>query len=174
MIQYTIFRKEGAACHGFFGVYRAGAGAGRRNLSIDPLSARAPEGTVPHGSAARQRLYKDIYPLILRAAARDLDQVRIERDRITFTLVCPPGTLGVFELCQCGHRQMSRTRTRVLAEVIAEDIEILRDRGKYGLSRYRITRANGSVDYGYVYTIRTPYKDAVMEARRRISMRIGI
>ena len=111
------------------------------------------------------RLYKDIYPLILRAAARD---------RITFTLVCPPGTLGVFELCQCGHRQMSRTRTRVLAEVIAEDIEILRDRGKYGLSRYRITRANGSVDYGYVYTIRTPYKDAVMEARRRISMRIGI
>ena len=101
------------------------------------------------------RLYKDIYPLILRAAARDLDQVRIERDRITFTLVCPPGTLGVFELCQCGHRQM-------------------RDRGKYGLSRYRITRANGSVDYGYVYTIRTPYKDAVMEARRRISMRIGI
>ena len=64
------------------------------------------------------RLYKDIYPLILRAAARDLDQVRIERDRIT--------------------------------------------------------RANGSVDYGYVYTIRTPYKDAVMEARRRISMRIGI
>ena len=28
------------------------------------------------------RLYKDIYPLILRAAARDLDQVRIERDRI--------------------------------------------------------------------------------------------
>lgn len=120
------------------------------------------------------RLYKDIYPLILRAAARDLDQVRIERDRITFTLVCPPGTLGVFELCQCGHRQMSRTRTRVLAEVVAEDIEILRDRGKYGLSRYRITRANGSVDYGYVYTIRTPYKDAVMEARRRISMRIGI
>ncbi len=112
------------------------------------------------------RLYKDIYPLILRAAARDLDQVRIERDRVTFTLVCPPGTLGVFELC--------RTRTRVLAEVIAEDIEILRDRGKYGLSRYRITRANGSVDYGYVYTIRTPYKDAVMEARRRISMRIGI
>lgn len=69
---------------------------------------------------------------------------------------------------------MSRTRTRVLAEVIAEDIEILRDRGKYGLSRYRITRANGSVDYGYVYNIRTPYKDAVMEARRRISMRIGI
>ena len=120
------------------------------------------------------RLYKEIYPLILRAAARDLDQVRIERERITFTLVCPPGTLGVFELCQCGHRQMSRTRTRVMAEVIAEDIEILRDRGKYGLMRYRITRANGSVDYGYVDTIRSPYKDAVMEARRRISMRIGL
>lgn len=118
------------------------------------------------------RLYKDLYPLIQRAAARDLDQVRIERSRITFTLVYPPGTLGVFELSQAGHFQMSRTRTRVMAEVIAEDLEILRDPGKYSLSRYRIVRANGSVDHGYVYTIRTPYKDAIMEARRRLSMRL--
>ena len=29
------------------------------------------------------RLYKDIYPLIQRAAGRDLDQVGVERDRIT-------------------------------------------------------------------------------------------
>lgn len=117
-----------------------------------------------------KRLYKDLYPLISRAAARDLDQVRIERDRITFTLVYPPGTLGVFEVRQSGHHQISRTRTRVIAEVIAEDIEILRDRSKYNLTRYRITRANGSWDYGYVYTIRTPYKDAIMEARRRIGI----
>ncbi len=118
------------------------------------------------------RLYKDLYPLIRRAAARDLDQVRIERSRITFTLVYPPGTLGVFELRQAGHAQMSRIRTRVMAEVLAEDIELLQDRRKYALTRYRIIRANGAVDYGYVYTVRTPYKDRIMEARSRLTMHI--
>lgn len=118
------------------------------------------------------RLYKDIYPMIHAASVRDLDQVRVERDRITITLVHPPGTLGVFELRQAGHYQMSRTRTRVMAEVIAEDIDILLDRSKYMLKRYRVIRANGSVDYGYLYTIRTPYKDMVMAARHRLSMRV--
>ena len=118
------------------------------------------------------RVYKDMFPLVQRAAARDLDQVRIERDRIVFTLVSPPGTLGVYELRQCGHTQMSRTRTRVMTELLAEDIDLLRDRTKYSLTRYRITRSNGSIDYGYVYTIRSPYKDKVMEARRRLTMRV--
>lgn len=118
------------------------------------------------------RVYKDMFPLVQRAAARDLDQVRIERDRIVFTLVSPPGILGVYELRQCGHSQMSRTRTRVMTELLAEDIDLLRDRSKYSLTRYRIVRANGSIDYGYVYTIRSPYKDKVMAARRRLTMRI--
>ena len=114
------------------------------------------------------RLYKDAYPLIQRASTRDVEQVRVERDRVTITLVSPPGVLGTFELRQSGHLQMSRIRTRVMAEVIAEDIMILQDRGKYSLRRYRIIRPNGSEDFGYVYTIRTHYKDAVLAARRRI------
>ena len=120
------------------------------------------------------QLYKDIYPLVQRAAARDLEQVRVERERVTITQVYPPGTLGVFELRQARHFQMSRTRTRVMAEVIAEDIDILQDRRKYSLSRYRVIRANGSVDYGYLYTIRTPYKDSIMASHRRIQERIRI
>lgn len=120
------------------------------------------------------RLYKDIYPLIQRAATRDLDQVRVERDRITFTLVYPAGTLGVFELRQTGHLQMSRIRTRVMAEVIAEDIIILQDRRKYRLTRYRVIRPNGTVDYSYLYTIHTRYKDSIMAAHRRIEERIRI
>jgi len=117
-------------------------------------------------------VYRDMLPLVRRAATRDLDQVRIERDRIVFTLVSPPGTLGIYELRQSGHSQMSRTRTRVMTELLAEDIDLLRDRSKYSLTRYRIFRANGSVDYGYVYTIRSPYKDKVMEARRRIGINV--
>lgn len=120
------------------------------------------------------RLYKDIYPLIQRASVRDLDQVRIERDRITITQVYPPGSLGIFELRQAGHLQMSRIRTRVMAEVIAEDIDILQDRGKYTLKRYRIIRPNGKVDYGYLYTIRTPYKDSILSTHRRLRERLRI
>lgn len=119
------------------------------------------------------RLYKDMYPLIQRAAARDLDQVRVERERVIITLMSPPGTLGAFEMTQAGHAMLSRTRTRVLSEVIAEDIELLRDPGKYALARYRILRANGTVDYGYVYTARTAYKDAVLASRRRLNMPAG-
>ena len=32
------------------------------------------------------RLYKDLYPLIQKASSRDLDQVRIERDRVTIMI----------------------------------------------------------------------------------------
>ena len=120
------------------------------------------------------RLYRDLQPLLQQAATRDLDQVRVERDRITITLVYPPGTLGIFELRQAGHYQMSRVRTRVMAEVIAEDIAILQDRGKYSLTRYRVIRPNGAVDYSYLYTIRTRYKDAILLAHRRIEERIRI
>lgn len=116
-------------------------------------------------------VYQDMLPLVRRAAARDLDQVRIERDRIVFTLVSPPATLGVYELVQSGHAQMRPTRTRLMAELLAEDIELLRDRSKYTLVRYRIFRANGTVDYGYLYTIRSSYKDRIMRARQRLGAR---
>lgn len=120
------------------------------------------------------RLYKDIQPLIQRASVRDLDQVRVERDRITITLVHPAGTLGVYELRQAGHYQMSRIRTRVMAEVLAEDLMILQDRRKYSLTRYRVIRPNGSVDHAYLYTIRTPYKDKIMAVHRRLEGQIRI
>jgi len=118
------------------------------------------------------RLYRDLQPLIHRASSRDLDQVRIERDRITITTVFPPGTLGIYELRQAGHYKMSRIRTRVMAELIAEDLMILQDRGKYTLKRYRVIRPNGTVDYAYLYTIRTRYKDSIMAIHERLGDRI--
>ena len=118
------------------------------------------------------RLYKDLFPLIQEASSRDLDQVRVERSRVTVTLVYPPGTLGVFDLHQYGHFQLSRTRTRVLAEVIAEDLDILQETSKYSFARRRVIRANGSVDYSYVFTIRSSYKDAVIAAHERFRARV--
>ena len=111
----------------------------------------------------------------LRSGRRiDLDQVRIERERITITRVYPAGTLWVFDLRKAGHHKMSRVRTRVMAEVIAEDLEILQDRRKYTLTRYRVMRPNGSVDYSYLYTIRVGYKDSIMAMHQRLKDRIRV
>ena len=84
------------------------------------------------------KLYKHLHAALVscRADSRDLDQVRIERDRITLTLVDPPHVLIQFDLHQAGFAKMSRVRTRVMAEVLAEDISILLDRSKYSLRRY--------------------------------------
>ena len=120
------------------------------------------------------RLYRDLQPLLQQAATRDLDQVRVERERITITRVYPAGTLWVFDLRKAGHHKMSRVRTRVMAEVIAEDLVILQDRSKYSLTRYRVIRPNGSVDHSYLYTIRTRYKDSIMAMHERLGNRIGI
>ena len=72
------------------------------------------------------KLYKHLHAALVscRADSRDLDQVRIERDRITLTLVDPPHVLIQFDLHQAGFAKMSRVRTRVMAEVLAEDISI--------------------------------------------------
>ena len=118
------------------------------------------------------RLYRDLQPLLQQAATRDLDQVRVEREPIT--RVYPAGTLWVFDLRKAGHHKMSRVRTRVMAEVIAEDLVVLQDRSKYSLTRYRVIRPNGSADYSYLYTIRTRYKDSIMAMHERLGNRIRI
>ena len=120
------------------------------------------------------KLYKNLHAALVscRADSRDLDQVRIERDRITLTLVDPPHVLIQFDLHQAGFAKMSRVRTRVMAEVLAEDISILLDRSKYSLQRYRLMRPNGSWDYGYLYTVTIPYKDSINTARARLRARI--
>lgn len=115
------------------------------------------------------KLYADMYPLVRFARRRDLDQVRIERNRIVFSAVCPPGKLCEFSLTEGGFRMLSGNRTRILAEVLAEDIPILKS-PLYSLHRYRVMRPNGRIDYGYVYTIRSVYKSQIMRERSMAMM----
>lgn len=115
------------------------------------------------------KLYAQVYPLVRFARRRDLDQVRIERNRIVFSSVCPPGKLCEFSLSEGGFRLLSGQRTRVLAEVLGEDIPILKS-PVYALHRYRVMRPNGQIDYGYVYTIRSFYKSQLMRERSTAMM----
>ena len=70
-------------------------------------------------------LYYEIYPLVVEARAHDIDHVLIERTRVVFFSVCPPGEIGAFVMSEWGHRPLNPRRTMALAQVIADDLPIL-------------------------------------------------
>ena len=115
-------------------------------------------------------LYYDLYPMVLHARKHDIDQVRIERNRVVFYGVCPPGSMGEFVLSDRGYRPLNPQRIRALVLVLAEDIPLLRSNQHYRLRRYPMFRPNGQKDYGYQYVIRSYYKTALMYERRRVTL----
>ena len=112
-------------------------------------------------------LYYEIYPLVLEARKHEIDHVQIERTRITFFSVCPPGEIGSFVLSEWGHRPLNSRRTLALTQVIADDLPILQENKCYRLKRYRVTRPNGQKDDAYQFIIRSGYKTELMYARQR-------
>lgn len=113
-------------------------------------------------------LYYELYPLVLFARKHDIDRVQIERNRVVFYGVCPPGSMGEFSLTERNYRPLNEQRTRALMLVLAEDIPILRENGCYRLQRYRVYRPNGKRDDAYQYVIRSRYKTALMYERKRV------
>lgn len=114
------------------------------------------------------RMYADLYELILYAQRYDLDEIRIERDRISFFSMIPPGCIGVFELSVGGYRYMNAQKVRALSHVLAIDLPQLQSAGQYRLRRYKVMRPNGQLDDAYVYTARSAYKAKVLAKRRSI------
>ncbi|MBO4925072.1 MAG: hypothetical protein J5472_01200 [Clostridia bacterium] len=112
-------------------------------------------------------LYYEIYPLIQEAHRHDLDRVIIERSRIAFYAVCPPGEVGSYLLSDYGHRPLNPDRVWALAQLIADEFPLLREKGCYRFRRFVITRPNGQKDDAYQFIIRTPYKTDLMYARQR-------
>lgn len=112
-------------------------------------------------------LYYEIYPLVVEARKHDIDHVQIERTRIVFFSVCPPGEIGAFVLSEWGHRPLNPRRTLALAQVIADDLPILQESQCYRLKRYRVMRPNGKKDDAYQFIIRSRYKTEIMYARQR-------
>jgi hypothetical protein len=124
------------------------------------------------GKLRGSHLYRELYLLVVNCRAQYVDQVRVERNRILFTSASPPGLICSFSPQEKGYRPLSGTNTRVLAEVIGEDMDILLDNSKYRFTRYKIIRANGSMDYGYLYTIRSAYKDELLAKPMYTGLRI--
>lgn len=112
-------------------------------------------------------LYYEIYPLIVEAKKHDLDRVIIERGRVAFYAVCPPGEVGSYQFRDGGHRPLNPHRVWALAQLIADEVPLLNEKGCYRLKRYVITRPNGQKDDAYQFIIRTGYKTDLMYARQR-------
>lgn len=115
-------------------------------------------------------LYYDLYPLVAQARKYCLDRVQVERNRIVFYAMCPPGRMGEFVLAERGYRPLNARRTLALAQVLAEDIPILRSGACYRLRRYVVQRPNGCRDNAYQYVIRSHYKTALMYERQRVRL----
>ncbi len=112
-------------------------------------------------------LYYEIYPLVVEARRHNIDHVIIERTRIVFFSVCPPGEIGAFVMSEWGHRPLNPRRTLALAQVIADDLPILQESRCYRLKRYKGPRPNGQKDDAYQFMIRSSYKTGLMYARER-------
>ena len=115
----------------------------------------------------RSMLYYEIYPLVLEARKHEIDHVVVERTRVSFFAVCPPGEIGSFVMAEWGHRPLNTRRTLALAQAIADDLPVLQEGRCYRLKRYRVTRPNGQKDEAYQFMIRTGYKTELMYARQR-------
>ena len=61
-------------------------------------------------------LYYEVYPLVLEARKYNIDRVQIERTRVVFFSVCPPGEIGAYVLSEWGHRPLNARRTWALAQ----------------------------------------------------------
>ena len=118
----------------------------------------------------RRSLYREMLPLVRDMRKRDLDRVRVERDRVVFYGVCPPGKIGEFVLAEYNFPPMSRSCTRTLTLLLAEDIPALRKESNYRLKRYRVERPNGIRDDAYLYTMRSYYKTALMAKREHVEL----
>lgn len=115
-------------------------------------------------------LYGRMLPLVQDMRRHDLDRVRVERNRVTFYGVCPPGKIGEFVLADYDFPPMSPACTKTLTLLLAIDIPALQEEAHYRLKRYRVERPNGIRDNAYLYIMRGYYKTSLMSKRAHVEL----
>lgn len=115
------------------------------------------------------RLYEEIYAIVEAVRRSDLDEVRIERDRVSFFSIYPPGKIADFDLQKAGFPPLNNERAYALAQVLAMDIPQLQSSRNYEFRRYKEMRPNGSANEIYIFTAKKAYKAEVMAHRTRMN-----
>ena len=68
-------------------------------------------------------MYAAFYPVLQAALEKGIDEVRIEKERVTFMGIIPPGKSAEFDFVAEGFRCPDRYRLQVLTQLIALDAE---------------------------------------------------
>jgi len=115
-------------------------------------------------------MYRDFYPMIQYVRRHHLDRVQIEKTRIFFYGLNPPGVLDCFVLADWNYKPLTDRQMRALTLVLAEDIDPLQEKEWYRLKQFKIERPNGRKDVAYRYIITYKYKAQLLSARNRVRL----
>ena len=114
-------------------------------------------------------LYADLYGMVDSIRGREIEEIRVQRGKVSFFGIYPPGRIGEFDFAQHGHSYLNDERVYALVQVLAFDIPQLQSARDYKLEKFRLERPNGIKDDAYAFIVRPEYKKKVMASHSRIS-----
>ncbi len=115
-------------------------------------------------------LYAEIYHCVVEKVKDiDIEEIRVERDRVVVIGVYPRMKAAEFDLTGRGHRFLNNEKVLALANVLALDLPRLQSVKDYEFSRIQLERPNGDRDYSYLYVMRSAAKKKITEAHRQMS-----
>ena len=115
------------------------------------------------------RFYAALYPTVEKMRSMDIDEVRVERNRVTFFSIYPPGKVAEFTMDTRGFGSLDNEHAYALAQVLAMDLPQLQSGRDYDFRCYKTMRPNGTKDDTYVFTAKKHYKQSVLAAHRQMN-----
>ena len=110
------------------------------------------------------QLFEDMLPLLQACRKRSLEQLIVDKTGVVMRYLHFAGSESAFLMRPNGYRYLSPEQQEALRAVLEECLPKLRDNRRYHVSRRRVRLLNGTVEYGYRYTMRNDYKAALNRA----------
>lgn len=109
-------------------------------------------------------LYGHLYPLLLRCNKRCVESITVRPDAVCIRLYRPTGRTLNYTFDKHGFDAPAPAALYALAQAVAVDLPLLRDRSRYTFATHQETMDNGQPLRWYTYMITTDYKDAMNRA----------
>ena len=116
------------------------------------------------GYLRQSDLYAHLYPMILRLEQMHVESVAIRREELRVRTYKPAGKVYRFTYEKHGFDPVEDDRLFALAQAVAVDAPMLRDRRRYDFIVHEDERDRGGKPAWYEYMIRTDYKDDMSRA----------
>ena len=109
----------------------------------------------------RGPMYTELRQLIKRCRKRHVEQIRIAAEGVTMTMMLPTGRQIHFAFEERKYFVLTPRHIQLLALLIGEDLDVVKDKRRYRLHHEKLVRENGSKTTVYYYTMLPVYKDAI-------------